>query len=309
MGLFGGNFSKPGPGVDRDAPRKKGIFLYFELFFRKIWKIVQVNTIYFLFSLPLLALLYVFLPIPNEFIANMAASLGSGMEQNMEIVGTLQVGFRAMFAIGLFALWGSGPASAGYAYVMRCFTREQHAWIWSDFWQQFKSNFKQAIVVVIVDIVALLFGLNALLFYFHTYQATGSGIWLFICYFTFLMLLIYTFMHYYIYQMMVTFQCTIGQLYKNSLLFAFAKLPMNLLLTAIGVVLIYLAFMIIPSPILSILLSLLIWVSVVGYPMQFYAARTFERTLLNGAIRMKENDREPEITYIDGEPEQNEEEE
>ena len=31
MGLFSFNYAKPGPGVDRDAPKKKGIFLYFEL--------------------------------------------------------------------------------------------------------------------------------------------------------------------------------------------------------------------------------------------------------------------------------------
>ena len=40
--------------------------------------------------------------------------------------------------------------------------------------------------------------------------------------------LVYTFMHFYIYPMMVTFELSLKDLYKNALLFALGKLPSNI---------------------------------------------------------------------------------
>ena len=50
FGLF--DYSKPGPGVDKNAPRKKGFVVFFEIYFRKFWKLILVNLLYVLVSLP-----------------------------------------------------------------------------------------------------------------------------------------------------------------------------------------------------------------------------------------------------------------
>lgn len=44
--------SKPGPGVSKNAPQKKRFFLFWELYARKIWKLVLANLLYVLLSLP-----------------------------------------------------------------------------------------------------------------------------------------------------------------------------------------------------------------------------------------------------------------
>ena len=49
MGFF--NFDKPGLGVNPDAPKKKGVFLYFELLFRRFGSIIKTNMLYFIISL------------------------------------------------------------------------------------------------------------------------------------------------------------------------------------------------------------------------------------------------------------------
>ena len=36
------------------------------------------------------------------------------------------------FSIGVFTFWGSGPATAAYSYITRCFTRGEHTWVLSD---------------------------------------------------------------------------------------------------------------------------------------------------------------------------------
>ena len=50
------NYDKPGPGVDKDAPKRKGIFLFLTLLWRNSGKLLISNMLYFVVSLPVLAL-------------------------------------------------------------------------------------------------------------------------------------------------------------------------------------------------------------------------------------------------------------
>lgn len=53
-GLFGRfDYSKEGPGIRKDAPKKKAIFLFFETFFRNFFKFFSINIVYVLLSLPI----------------------------------------------------------------------------------------------------------------------------------------------------------------------------------------------------------------------------------------------------------------
>ena len=52
FGLF--NYEKEGPGVSKDEPQKRGIFGFFEKFFRYFWQLVTVSFWWFLISIPLL---------------------------------------------------------------------------------------------------------------------------------------------------------------------------------------------------------------------------------------------------------------
>lgn len=58
MGLFGVNYAKEGPGIDKNAPQKKRFFLFWDIYFRKFWKLIQLNLVYFLFYIPAGAGLY-----------------------------------------------------------------------------------------------------------------------------------------------------------------------------------------------------------------------------------------------------------
>ncbi len=46
MGMFF-NYDRPGPGVDKNAPKKKGVSLFFELLGRNISKLLLSNILYF----------------------------------------------------------------------------------------------------------------------------------------------------------------------------------------------------------------------------------------------------------------------
>ena len=45
---FGGFFKydRPGPGIKKDGPQKKTIFVIFEIWFRNFWKLIKVSLVY-----------------------------------------------------------------------------------------------------------------------------------------------------------------------------------------------------------------------------------------------------------------------
>ncbi|MBQ6848145.1 MAG: YesL family protein [Clostridia bacterium] len=53
MALFGLiNFTKEGPGISKNAPKKRTFVVFFETFFRNLWKFVPISFVYSLISLP-----------------------------------------------------------------------------------------------------------------------------------------------------------------------------------------------------------------------------------------------------------------
>lgn len=282
MGIFGFNYSKPGPGIDKDAPQKKGIFRYFDIFMRKFWKLIQANLIYFLCSLPMLFILYITAPLSSGMVTSLTSGLSLDAADAETFAATMHLTLRSFFAVMLLVFWGSGPASAAYAYITRCFTREQHAWIFSDFKDKFIENFKQSIIVSIIDVVALFLVMNSIYFYFTTYKSTGNQLWLFACCLMCTVIFIYTFMHFYIYQFMVTFSSKLFQLYKNALIFSIAQLPYCVVFTVLAAAINFIMFSYL-NPMFVLLIDLLLGYSLMRFPIEYHAARAIEKKLLPNA--------------------------
>lgn len=294
MGIFGGGYNKPGKGVDKDAPKKKGFFLFWDILIEKFMKFIQLNSMYALVSIIWIAVMY--------FIAMFLISGHMSAVMNMEngvlgenAAGVMILGVCSMFAVAVFMMWGSGPASAAYSYITRCFTRGEHVWIIGDGKDKLKENFKQGMIVALIDFIVLILGTNALYFYYSAYIAYGSFIWMALCYISFLLLLIFTMIHPYIYQLMVTFKCSVWELYKNAVLLALSKLPVSFLLTLLEAVLIFAVFTLV-SPAVAILFSLILGPCIMRFPMEFYAARVIERSILTD---MKEKTPPAKIEYLD----------
>lgn len=296
MGIFGGGYNKPGKGVDKNEPKKKGFFLFFEIVIRKFTKFLGLNCLYTMTSIIWIILLYLFggIILANTNVVENTALQIASMTQGIdmaEIQGSVMVSLQAFFAIGIFSLWGSGPATASYAYITRCFTRGEHAWVVSDGIDKLKENFKKGMFVVIADAVVLVLGINAAYFYYGFYATTGSVLWMLLTYVTMLILLLYTMIHPYLYQIMVTFECSIGAMYKNALLMMIAKLPQSFLILAAEGAILFLLFTMV-NPIAAALITIVVGLCVTHFPGQFYAARVIERSIL------KDMKKKPEIEYI-----------
>lgn len=52
FGLF--NYEKAGPGISKNAPKKKAYIVFFETFFRNFWKFIPINLVFSIISIPLI---------------------------------------------------------------------------------------------------------------------------------------------------------------------------------------------------------------------------------------------------------------
>ena len=237
MGLFNFGFDNEGPGVDKNAPEKKGLFQFIELFFRKIGKYITLNILYMIINIPLI--LGVVISVwPHE-----AFLTSNGTVPPFYFTGDI-VGLALMF-VSLFII---GPANTGYCYILRNFAREEHAWVFADFFGQFKKNYKQGFLMSLVEIIVPVVLYCMFVFYGYMLPKTaGNNEMLLlianICrIFTIFVTVFYIMMHKYIYIMIVTFDLKFKQIIKNAAILTMAKLPYNLIIFAVQAVILALAF-------------------------------------------------------------------
>lgn len=238
-GFFGFfDFTKEGKGVDKNAPKKRGIFAFFELYFRKIGRLCKLNMLYILACIPTAAVVFFLSGVISTALLNMLAQpiatvlgLAAPDVTNAEYLkysAMVDLIVRIVSCLMFTVLWGMGPVTAGYTYILRNYSREEHAWLWSDFWQYAKENFKQAIAVWLIDLAAMVVMFYAFMFYSTANSAVSA-----LKYVIGVMIVIFTMMHFYIYPIMVTFRLSLKAIYQNSFLFALMKLPQNLLVLVI----------------------------------------------------------------------------
>lgn len=239
MGIFGfGNYDKPGPGVEKDAPQKHRFFLFWEVYFRKFWKLCQMNMLYFLFCIPIVTI---------------------------------------------------GPATAGFTYVMRNFAREEHAFLWSDFFEQFKKNFKQSFIVSLIDIPLIV--LVYVNYQFYT-QMWSKGLLFQIAFGLFVAAaLVYIFSKFYVYQLIVTFDMKLRHIYKDCFIFAIVGLWRNILLLLVIAAIWFLIWL---FPIAIILVPFLP-LSFCGFLINFTTGPLIKKYMIDLPSQAKEEPEKPKV--------------
>ena len=133
-----------------------------------------------------------------------------------------------------------GPATAAFTKILRNYAREEHAFLWGDFIETFKNNFKQGFFYSLIDFFVSSFLLLNLLLIPGLPNQLMTTMSLAV---TLLTLTIWSFMRYYIYLMMITFRLTLKQLLKNAFIFCWAGFLRNLFITLIIAALVYFGYM------------------------------------------------------------------
>lgn len=274
MGIFN-SYLKEGPGIDKNAPKKRGIFLFAEIFFRKFFLTIKSNIIYFLFSIPFIAIsVFILAPV---IVSALGLEAVINLSDDPELVGVMM---NFIVGIAVFNFFGSGPAGAAYAYVCRCFTRSEHTWVWSDGWDKFKENFKNTILLTVMDIAFIFVAMTAIRFYSGNVIAVAEpmqSIYTFLKYVIYVIFAIYMLMHIFVYQMMVTYENTFKNYIKNSVIFTIIKLPACVALFVVtGIIYLVIANNL---GLIFFIVYAIIGMSLTRFPLEFYAARVIAKNI------------------------------
>lgn len=127
----------------------------------------------------------------------------------------------------------SGLAEAGMTNVARNTALDKHSFGVSDFFSTIKKNWKQALPAGIINTLITWLMILALWFYFTTkgtLSIIGFGLVL-ACF------IVFSFMKYYMWLLIITFNLPLGKIYKNSFIFGFANIKRNVVIGLVSVVL------------------------------------------------------------------------
>jgi len=275
MGLFSFNYNKTGPGVRKDGPQKHRFWQFFEIFGGQLSKLSLLNILYLIACLPLM--IGLFLCFKTDITSPTIVVLRT--PGKIDIIGFLLI---------ISSVFTTFPATLGFTYVLRNIQRREHAWIWHDFIKHSRSNYKKGVVNGAIVLILYYLLINA----YGLYSSNMTGLGVVEHYFSILMLIVmilFTWMQFYVNTLIVTFDLKLKDIYKNSFLFAIAKLPLNIFISIVSLSLM-IGIYIIPIPIITILLVLFIAFSLFGFITVFSVYPTIDKYMISNAEKPKEDD-------------------
>lgn len=291
MGLFGGNFSKEGPGISKNAPEKNRFFFFFELLGRKFTKLIPLNIIYFITLLPLILGVILSVTFNPEIL--------SDGNVHMENLGKLPIFIFTGDIVGLIliivSIFITGPATCGFTYVLRNMQRQEHTWILSDFREQFAKNYKQGVVMSIIDVFAAFVLYVAYCFYAYSMPVMMNGnitISAFGQYFIIVITALFIIMHYYIYTMIVTFDMKLKDILKNAVIFSLAKLPLNIFISIILIAAILVSVWYFS---IGALCAVIISLALLGFIIVYSVYPTIERSMISSQLLDSDDEEEKDF--------------
>lgn len=235
MPFFSSNYETPGAGVPKGEPQKIGIIRYFIVAGRKFWDLIVLNLAYLLFSLiPILcftAIGWFFLGSAGEILGKAVASEGITEEEFIQLREGIHLIISFGFGVLMTALLGSGSPRAGMSYVLRNYSREEHAFLWSDFWEYTKKYFLKGLLIFIIDLIFIF----VILLDIYSYGNTGTFGGLIASYLAIFLLIMYILMHPYIYMLLVTFDLKLKDAYKNAFMLSAVRILQNIACLAAAV--------------------------------------------------------------------------
>lgn len=267
--MFGGFFNRlyygnPNRPDLKEEDVKVGRFkLFFIVLQVRFWKLIQLNLLYSLFCIP------VFFVVTQLLIPS--------FELNLEIKQMFVIGYDFLPILILVpCLLLVGPAKAASTYVIRNWARDEHSWLWTDFKDTIKSNYKQSILVMLINGIVLVLFYFSLNFYKTMVQIQGGSFaFMLLYYFVIVLSVIFGMMNTFIFPMLVTYKLSIKQLFKNAFLLTMAELPRTFLFFAISTALFLFIFyfsivFIIPFFLIGLTFPMLINISYINWLFEKY---------------------------------------
>jgi uncharacterized membrane protein YesL len=227
-------YGKSGKGdyTKEDLPGTR-MQLFWETLRTRLSGLMRLNLIYAVAWLPALIVIGYHVLLLYSLVVNLAdlqAQVDAGTlaaaefatQQSIYLDGLKTILFRGLvFLIPALAI--TGPFTAGLCYVTRNWARDEHAFIWSDFKDALKENWKQGLITSVIT------GLVPIVVYvcwvFYGQMAQSNALFIVPQVLTLLLGAIWLMSLMYIYPMMVTYTLRYRDVLRNSLLLTIGRLP------------------------------------------------------------------------------------
>ncbi len=232
----------PKKNFDPDAPRN--LFLFFKMFWRNISNLFTLNMIAVLGNFPVLIFMFGLsgnLNIEVQTASSLQYGAFYGVFHNMplspasgSLLGVygipaakqiLTPATYVMFALGALVLLTFGPVRAGVTVVLRNIVRGEPLFLWHDFTKAVKRNWKQALILGIIDLIASALFIFDIIFFLAN---AGSFSWNMMLAAMVVIFIYYTMMRFYMYPIIVTFDLKLIKVFKNSLILALLNFKRNI---------------------------------------------------------------------------------
>ncbi len=200
FGLF--DYNKEGPGVEKNAPKKRSFIVFLEIYGRKFWKLFQANALFLLMSLPIVTRGLADVGL-CKITRNFAREKHAFVKE--DFFETIKNNWKQALTVGIINLLVTLLLGFNvYYYFVGMFPG-----VWSIFGVD--TSGLEPFVPQLLDYIVM-------------------GM-------TFLSFTLFTWMKYYIPFMVVTFRLSTKDIYKNAFLFSTVGLGRNLLISAVLIVL------------------------------------------------------------------------
>ena len=255
------DFNKDGKGVDPhedDGP--PNIVRFFKQYARKFSRLLSVNIFMVLGCFPLFFLGFAYagfgaiesslqisplFPLVHAVSKISPSPLTDALSSVFAVPSLLTVNTVWTYVFILLALLifvTFGLTNVGTTYILRKLAKGEPVFMWSDFWYAIKRNWKQGLVLGIIDIICSVILTFNVSFYFQRLNGTFMpGIMFYV---SLAMLILYFFMRFYMYILLITFDLSIFKILKNSLIFAIIGFKRNIMAALGMLILIALNFLI-----------------------------------------------------------------
>lgn len=124
------------------------------------------------------------------------------------------MGLNLLYLVSIIPIVTFGPATAAMTKVCRNWSQERNAFLWADYWEAFKKNIKQGMIMGLIDLVFMVGFPVAIVCYSEWAKQTRTMyIPLVIC---LACCIVFFLMHFYIYPMIVSTNLSLGKIVKNA---------------------------------------------------------------------------------------------
>ncbi len=260
--FFSGTNNKSGKGITKkqvEFDKKLGFGFFFKLMKMRLGKLSASNLIFALCNIFFFVALFGLSGTMDDYTTTAADPLYAQISaiaknDNGPAVATLYSAFCASASRRVFStiskvfmysaimlVFTFGLSTIGLVYNMRNVCTGEHVYTWYDFFYAIKRNFKQGIIISVLDAVIIVMLIYDIIIY--SASSSASFVNLFFFYAIIAITAIYYVMRFYIYLQLVTCKMSIGKMIKNSFLLTALGIKRNfvgiLALIAVAIAYVY----------------------------------------------------------------------